>query len=38
VVAADVHEQIDGLLPGAARHTIDVSGRHTPIPVLVASL
>ena len=38
VVAADVHEQIDGLLPGAARHTIDVTARQTPIPVLVASL
>jgi adenylate cyclase len=38
VVAADVHEQLEALLPGAARDTIQPRGRETPIPVLVASL
>jgi adenylate cyclase len=38
VVAADVHQQIDALLPGASRHTLEVRGHETPVPVLVASV
>ena len=38
VAAADVHEQIDALLPGASRRTLHVRGHETPVPVLVASL
>jgi adenylate cyclase len=38
VVAADVHQQIDALLPGASRRTLQVRGHETPVPVLVASV
>jgi adenylate cyclase len=36
VVAADVHQDVDALLPGASRRTLEVRGRTTPIPVVVA--
>jgi adenylate cyclase len=38
VVAADVHDDIDALLPSPARRTLQVDRRQTPIPVLVADL
>ena len=38
VVAADVHQQIDALLPGASRRTLQVRGHETPVPVLVAGV
>jgi adenylate cyclase len=38
VVAADVHQDIDALLPGASRRTLQVRGHETPVPVLVASV
>jgi adenylate cyclase len=38
VVAADVHNDIDALLPGASRRTLQVRGHETPVPVLVASV
>ena len=38
VVAADVHQHIDALLPGAGRRTLQVRGHETPVPVLVASV
>lgn len=38
VVAADVHQQIDALLPRAERRTLQVRGHETPVPVFVASL
>jgi adenylate cyclase len=38
VVAADVHQDIDALLPGASRRTLQVRGHETPVPVLVAGV
>jgi adenylate cyclase len=38
VVAADVHQHIDALLPGASRRTLQVRGHEAPVPVLVASV
>jgi adenylate cyclase len=38
VVAADVHQDIDALLPGARRRTLQVRGHETPVPVLVAGV
>jgi adenylate cyclase len=38
VVAADVHRDIDALLPGASRRTLQVRGHETPVPVLVAGV
>jgi adenylate cyclase len=38
VVAADVHQPIDTLLPGASSRTLQVRGHETPVPVFVASL
>ena len=38
VVAADVHQDIDVLLPRASRRTLQVRGHETPVPVLVAGV
>ena len=38
VVAADVHQDIDALLPRASRRTLQVRGHETPVPVLVAGV
>ena len=38
VVAADVHEQVDALLPQATRRTLQVRGHEAPVAVAVASV
>jgi len=38
VVAADVHDDVEALLPRPDRRTLQVGGRQTPIPVVVADL
>jgi adenylate cyclase len=38
VLAADVHEDLAAMLPGATRREVQVPGRETAVPVLVAGV